>query len=286
MLSQDQIEHYQKKGYLHLPSAVDEAMLDRLELAIVKGIELDTHSSYTLWVHMGEARIACAFEKLLQSPQPLVYLEALGLPLVNDLMAELMGAGWFPSDGHAVLKQLGAPETVTWHRDLLHSRKGPSCMMGIYLDASEENDGALVVVEGSHLMHEGICEVKEMLCKHLPAKRGDIIVHDQMLAHTSSSLRNIPRRRVVYFTFHHPAQVMVDGHFDAELMALRQDLPALARAVYAHQQAHPADAVDALMPAHLQHELERIQSLRFQPPPASYCFEGPKGMLANWGPLS
>jgi Phytanoyl-CoA dioxygenase (PhyH) len=285
MLSPQQLDQYHQRGYLHLPAMVEPTLLDRLEKAIAIGIQQDTACIQTHWFELGQARIACFFDKLLESRQPQAFLGALGLPMVTALMEDVMGDGWFPSDGHAVLKQMGVPDQVSWHRDLLHSRQGPSCMMGIYLDNSEENDGALMVVEGSHLMPEDICQVKKMPCRHVPAQRGDIIVHDQMLAHSSSPLRRIIRRRVVYFTFHHPAQVMHDGHFNPELMTLRQALPALARAVHAHQAVHPSDPIDGLLPAPLQSELERIRSRRFQPPPSSYCFEEPH-ILTKLGPVS
>ena len=146
-------------------------------------------------------------------------------------------------------------------------------MLGIYLDPSAEDDGALMVVPGSHLMPEGICKVKDLPSRAVPAQPGDLIVHDQMLAHNSYHMRQIPRRRVVYFTFHAPAQVLHDGHFDPELMALRQDLPALAAQAHAHARSLPHPPFDWPLPMEMAAQLAHIQRRFFQPPPSEHCVE-------------
>lgn len=151
-------------------------------------------------------------------------LELLGLPTILEIARTLCGDDFFPIQEWAVIKHLGDDLPVLWHQDMVHGRSGTCFTMGIYLDDAVPGDGALQVIEGSHLDGRDICALLDQPRIDVPMRAGDVLIHDMMLAHGSEPLRSNSIRRVIYIEFLSAAHVAREGIYPREVVERRTRL--------------------------------------------------------------
>ena len=157
MLSQQQIDHYQDKGYLGVEgvfSAQEVAELQRVTDEFVeKSREVTQHTAeYDL-----EPDHTPEMPKLRRLKSPVtshpVYEAALRNDKVLDIVSRLVGTKAVRYNGNKLnMKSGGFGSPVEWHQDWAfypHSNDD-LLAVGICIDAMSEENGCLMVMPGSH----------------------------------------------------------------------------------------------------------------------------------------
>jgi hypothetical protein len=211
----------------------------------------------------------------------LTCLELLGFPPILALAQALCGDDFFLIQEFAVIKHRGDDNPVLWHKDMVHRRTGTCFTMGIYLDDADPGDGALQVIEGSHLDPRDICSLMDEPRLDVPMRAGDVLIHDMMLAHGSAPAHTRSLRRVIYFEFLSAAQVKREAIYPEEVVARRTRL--LHAATRLRTLRHPDEAPFPLpLPNPGEHDadlaleavLDEIYAAPIRARPSSYCING------------
>ena len=97
------------------------------------------------------------------------------------------------------------------------------------MDDAKFSEGALRFVPGSHLAGEPICALARQPAVEVPAKAGDVIVHDMMVAHSSEPMEGNALRRVIYLEFLSVELALGESIYTREEIDNRRRLPFAAR---------------------------------------------------------
>ncbi len=134
-----------------------------------------------------------------------------------------------------VIKVPNAGAAFAWHRDG-SLKTGPlperGVNFGIYLHASDTENGCLHVLPGSHRRGRIDLEALVEKCGHLPgalpvaAEPGDVVVYSRNLAHGSFANASPDLRVTVYFGYH--ARQTVEGIYAPEHIRQRMQVIPLA----------------------------------------------------------
>jgi ectoine hydroxylase-related dioxygenase (phytanoyl-CoA dioxygenase family) len=275
MLSTSSYNKFIENGFLRIPSFIPESLLHKLH-ALFDEL-MDTSVSVGKVVHENKGqKYVTSIEEICKKGN-LAALELVGYPPILKLAEQICGADFFMIQEFAVIKHMGDELPVLWHLDMLHERKGQCFTMGIYLDDVEEGDGALKIVPGSHTSGKTICELAKESFVEVPAKAGDVLIHDMMVAHSSDPMLKNKLRRVIYFEFLSAAHVHKENIYADELIERRTKLTQIGAAYYAAM--HPGEEkfiyqgnTNAIT-ENLHEELEEIYRNQIGARPSTYCFE-------------
>lgn len=239
-LSADQIEQFDRDGYLILRNRIGGDLLARLQDAAVQ------------WIADGQGLSADAGEdpdyNFAQRPDgPLLFrinylhakrqaasLELLGSPEVLEIARSLAGPNFVPTYESLVFKAEGDGAAIEWHQDAVHPRTRRIFNVDVYLDASRKGAGALRVAPGSQRAPVEICQLRDEYGWDAPGvvqvemEPGDVLVHDVMVVHGSEPTLHNPLRRTIYFEFRAAEQIEAEGPWDREWIDRRLRLVPLA----------------------------------------------------------
>ena len=180
-------EEYEKLGYEVFPSLIPNILIEKLRNLFEILMDINDSTEKVIIENNG-TKFVTNLEKICCKGD-LSCLELLGYPPILEIAEQICGNDFFMIQEFAVIKNLGDGLPVLWHQDMVNERKGKCFTMGIYLDNSDEDDGALCVIPESHLSNKPICEIMEKKFIQLPVKAGDVLIHDMMLAHKSEPLK-------------------------------------------------------------------------------------------------
>jgi hypothetical protein len=218
---------FETEGYCRLPGAVPRDALERLRDFIDGLLEPDTvpHKAIS---RAGAGAVVTNIDDLFAwgDPRP---LELLALPGIMEPASAVCGDDLFAVQEFAVIKHRGDPTPVLWHQDMVNRRSAPSLSVGVYLDDADAGDGALRFVPGSHLSDAPIAELARMPAVEVPAKAGDVIVHDMMIAHSSELMTTNALRRVIYLVFLSTELALGETIYPLEVVEARRRLLFAAR---------------------------------------------------------
>ncbi len=233
MLTDVEIDHYQKNGYVVLRQFIEMSEIEMLRhevMAMVQAAPVNNDSTVSMTGEHVEHPEDFSFSSLVEADQaqvlnrinyPLAHSRALRVAYANPkLMAaveDICGANFLPFAESIVIKMPNCGAPFDWHQDGTF-KTGWAPMrgvnFGIYLHASSIDNGCLYAVPGSHL--KGPADIATMLDSsgmHLVdaipivAAPGDVIVHSRNLVHGSYANRSQALRVTVYFGFHQPETV-------------------------------------------------------------------------------
>lgn len=259
-LSHTQLSHFSEQGWLHLPHRLDASLLARLRQAVdnlCTTAEPKTHVAEVTGSD-GKLYIIC-INSIVPKAEP-VFAVILASPWLRGIAESICGPDYFLVQDFAVIKTLGDGAPVNWHQDVVSAQPGKAIMVGLYLDASDDDNGALRIVPQSHRMQASICELEKMPHQSLAMQPGDVLVHDLMLAHSSGVLTTQQKRRVVYFEFMSAAHAVNERIYTPEFVAQR------SRVVPAAMKATQGDAA-------ARSELQEVYAKELKVKAAAYCFE-------------
>lgn len=199
-LNAEQKEYFEEHGFLKLPQAISPAIVDELRLAIDSlCLPENLHSDCAVLASSNQ-KFVVAIDKIVSKPNT-IFVELLGSPLLLSIAESLCGPDFFPVQDFAVIKTLGDRNEVKWHQDVITMAHQKTFMIGFYLDPTNDENGALRIIPGSHKSDLSICELEKMDYVSLDMEAGGILIHNLKLAHSSGELTTHLQRRVVYFEF-------------------------------------------------------------------------------------
>lgn len=264
-LEADQLDFFDRNGYLMLRGLVPPAMIDRLRADsaawMAAGREAgadpgDYHVARRDGVSV-PFRIDYVHEK-----SGTASLELLGSPQLLGVARSLAGPNFVPTYESLVFKGAGDGAPVQWHQDAYHPRGWRIANLDIYLDESRPGEGALRVVPGSQREVPDLCRME---ADHgwdppgaieIDARPGDVLIHDVMLVHGSPPVRGNRLRRTLYYEFRAAEQILAEGPWDVAWIERRMRLLPLALKTWAG--AHPGEPAFDWQP-----------DARWRPPPAA-----------------
>lgn len=273
-----QLEEFYKEGFLKLTNCISAELLNKLQVYFDEVIA-DEEDNQKVTITVGEQKFVTNIE-LLCYKNNLACLELLGAPLLLNIAQTICGKDFFAIQEFAVIKNSGDQLPVLWHQDMVNEQTGNNFTVGIYIDDANAGDGALKVIPKSHLSKKTICELAQEEALEVPMKRGDILIHDMMLAHCSDILQKNKKRRVIYFEFLSAKQVLNEHIYTQELVDNRTKLLAVATSYYKLQnpllpqfdwereQVSIYDSEDQIRTA-----LDSIYAMPIHAKPSNYCFE-------------
>ncbi|WP_028302677.1 phytanoyl-CoA dioxygenase family protein [Oceanospirillum beijerinckii] len=233
-VSKQQKDDYQKKGYTRLSNAIPSELLEKWQQ---RGAQLEKQA-IKAYYNGTPLTDACIIPDSIE-PRLMRYnnihiadaelsLELLSCPALTAIVRELCGRGAVPLQMDLVYKQQHPQPVTKWHQDALHPRNHPYLNIGIYLDNALEGDGCLRCTPGTQ--HHSL-DIEHISANHgwevpgaidIPAKAGDILIHDMMLLHGSMPKRSPGVRRTIYVEFRPVEGIMDSGVHSMEWVELRK----------------------------------------------------------------
>jgi ectoine hydroxylase-related dioxygenase (phytanoyl-CoA dioxygenase family) len=288
-LSEEQIEFFDTNGFLKIPGLIQGELLSRLQ------------DGGSLWIGDAQAEASSAsrnpdyaFAKrphgevmfridYLHDKGASASLELLGSPKILGIASSLCGHNFVPTYESMVFKQQGDGEAIRWHQDAVHPRRYRIFNLDLYLDRSEANAGALMVIPGTQTTLLDACEMERLHGWTPPGaivvemEPGDVLLHDVMVIHGSPRTVGKALRRTIYYEFRAAEQILQEGPWDREWIEQRMALiPEGLRAYHAAFPSEPtfdwkADA--EFRPDPDEDELT-LRVLHKTHTPGSYCSAG------------
>lgn len=277
-LSGEEIDSFDRDGYLVLRNRVPQEMIERLSDAaddsISKGLRLhgslEQSERYAYSITESDQYVI-RVNDLFREDDP-IFLELLGSEPITGIARSLAGENFLPVYDSLVVRNGGDEQEIRWHRDMGHDRSGRVCTVGVYLDASHRGDGALRVLPGTQSLPGDLCvfedEVNEGKRRYVEIEMnpGDVLIHDVMVVHGSAPVREQLRRRTVYFEFRDEGLLRKQPNCSAEWVGLRRGL------MDAAEMRADSDAADAPYSGEELDLIDRLSRTSNPIEPGHYCF--------------
>jgi ectoine hydroxylase-related dioxygenase (phytanoyl-CoA dioxygenase family) len=276
LLNEEQVNQFCQEGYLKLPNIVPQEVIQLLREAIERICVKDLNAPDISVIEVeGKGKFVAGIDTLCNKDEP-VFVQLLGSPFLLSIAEAICGADFFPVQEFAVLKILGDKTPVMWHQDVTNKSIGQTIMLGIYLDAANDENGALRIIPESHKSDLPLCDLQKMPYRSIEMQAGDILIHDLMLVHSSGILNTFPKRRVIYYEFMSSSLANNEQIYPSEMINNR--LSFIPLAIKEYVDAYPSAAF-----FNWQHpdkelftEIRTLKSI-FEVPlklkPANYCFD-------------
>jgi len=229
MLSPDQLSHYQEHGYLILKNWISEQEIQLMRKDVSRMIQDDTIKQDVAYTTLPDGR-----KVINRISRQLAHSETMrqvyGNPKILSTVASLYGPDFLPFAESIVIKMPTDGAPFPWHQDG-QFKTGPQpergVNFGIYLYPSNQNNGCLYVIPGSHL--KGQVDIQKQIeqhGQHLPnaipvaTNPGDVVLHSRNLIHGSFPNTSPDLRITVYFGFH--ARKTVEHVYPSDHIAKRE----------------------------------------------------------------
>lgn len=261
LLTPEQIEQFDRDGYLVLKQRIDPELLTRLQDAsqrwIAEGLDRGPQAgSDWLFADRPHGKTLWRVDYIHAKGEP-VSLELLGSRAVLGIAESLAGPDFVPTYEAMVIKAAGDGAPVPWHQDAVHARRHRLFNVDVYLDDSRSGAGALHVIPGSQTRRTDACALAETYGWELPGaievelEAGDVLIHDDMVVHGSPPATGNALRRTIYFEFRPAESILQDGPWTPEWMDDRLRLIPLALAERA-KWVGPNERFDWRISSHLK----------------------------------
>ena len=211
-LNKKQVETFNRCGYLHIPNAINAALLQYLQQdsdLLLRQIYQQLKSGT---IHPDHAFTCRLFQSYLNrvnnfhlhaGPKALALL---GHHLIQDIANKLCHQEHIVSVDMMIIKNLGDELAIPWHQDITFDQsKDKIIAVGVYLEPSNLDDAPLTLIRDSHTkVHQNIeqyANQNQSKQMSISAQAGDIIVHNPMLVHGSNPISKQSIRRTIYYEF-------------------------------------------------------------------------------------
>ncbi len=277
-ISSEQIATFDERGYLVLKNAIPASLLrdlrqsyDTLQQQLLENAQFDGLMNNVAIVHQGGQNFIARINNLFSFDTPF-FVQLLGLPTLQQAVQTLVEGDAIPIYESLLIKQKGDNQNIEWHRDMNHQSDSRIFTVGVYLDDSKSQQGALQVIPNSHLSSDSICEITrrwqqgDLTSAEVTTEAGDIVIHDVMLVHSSPPITEEARRRTVYFEFRSLEHAQANPLFSVSWIQQRQELNRYACHLWSQSRASIMDNESKLQDLYKQ-------QVRYEC--AEYCFEPP-----------
>jgi phytanoyl-CoA hydroxylase len=235
-LTQEQIDHYDKHGYLLIRKGCSEDMIDAYNAHIyhLRSLPIDEMEPWVknrMHLENGNYSEKTRFTTRVFCPHQYdsFSLQMMKLPIIRGAVAQLLGDEAMGIQSMYFFKEPGASGQAA-HQDYNYIRNEPNTLIGVWMamDDTDEENGCLWVLPGSHrfgLLKHGdvknrkehdpdMSEIEEIdLTQEIPVvmEKGDILIIHNLVVH--SSLRNRSpdrwRRANVFHYLRHDSVITV-----------------------------------------------------------------------------
>jgi ectoine hydroxylase-related dioxygenase (phytanoyl-CoA dioxygenase family) len=242
-LTPEQLRFYDENGYLVLRNWVTGELLERLQAAGDRWIEMGQQHPEErdfLYANREVGKVMWRVD-YVHNKQESASLELLGSPQVLAVAESMCGPNFVPTYESMVFKQEGDGEAVPWHQDAVQPRVHRIFNYDLYLDSSKAGGGALRVIPGSQIQKQDICGITDTFGWDHPdaivveMEPGDVLLHDVMVVHGSERAQGYALRRTIYYEFRAAEEIVEDGPWDREWIDRRMRLLPLGLEAYAKQ---------------------------------------------------
>jgi ectoine hydroxylase-related dioxygenase (phytanoyl-CoA dioxygenase family) len=281
-LTDEQIEFFDREGYLILRQWITGDLLARLQeagrhwIALGNGAE-EGHPDYAF----AQREIGRVFFRVdyLHDKGRSASLDMLGSPQVLGVAESLCGPNFIPTYESMVFKNEGDGEAIRWHQDAVHSRKTRVFNYDLYLDHSRAGAGALRVIPKGQTSIIDACGLEaEFGWDHPDAidvemEPGDVLLHDVMVPHGSARTLGASLRRTIYYEFRATEMIEEEGPWDKTWVDERRSL--IPAAIESFHESYPDEPVFEWRPSeNYRSDVTESLSLRTIHPThtkGSYC---------------
>jgi len=258
-LTPDEVSFFHDNGFLIVRNVVPDDLLARLRAETADLV--DRYRSYRKEPHIYYAPVeAKSFERMMEQeesadPENMLLwridkldgrvgsIDSLrALPFVRKAMAALLGDDVIHYNESFVLKQPHRAPPVPWHQDPSFKTRtydDPISTMDVYLDDTDEENGCIWVVPGSH--KRGSIDT-DALIEHygfdIPGavpvrmRAGDVAFHNNGCLHGSRANLSDRMRRIIYLAFQTRRQAAATGNYsEADLDRYRHRFESLGAVV-------------------------------------------------------
>ncbi len=216
-MTNKQLDCFHKDGYLRIEQPFGPEVLN-LWHKKVDLLESTLHpetASNTLFHATG--KVGRVNDLMRYYPEDVISL--LASDPIMEIAYKLCGEDAVPLSCDLLIKRSDPLSIINWHQDVVHSRDFPFIVIGIYLDDSNLNDGPLNVLKGSHFEKQNISQPDQHATpQEIPAKAGDIIIHDAMALHRSDIKKEPGKRRTIYVEMR-PYEAIIADRFQSKRWA-------------------------------------------------------------------
>jgi hypothetical protein len=238
-ITTEQKQHFVDNGFLKLPQAISSQLLHLLRVAVDNLIALDHQlPEATVLETANNQKFVVAIDKIVANKEA-IFAQLLGSKLLLSIAESLCGSDFFPVQDFIVIKTIGDQNQVLWHQDVISKSHAKTFMIGFYLDPTNDENGALRIIPGSHTSDLSICELQKMDYQSIDMEAGDILIHDLKIAHSSGELSSYLKRRVVYFEFMSASEVIKEELYAEAFVQLRTGL--IPNAICCFNQSFPEE---------------------------------------------
>ncbi len=246
-ISDEEVQFFYDNGYLVVREAIDQKVIDQVRDA-ARALQ-DRYTDYRkekgVYYTSPEAK---SFDEMMdgtasaQGNAVLWRIDDLAerlpevamlkrLPFVHNAMEALLGTELLQYNESFVTKPPRVGQPVLWHQDPSFKVKrtpDPISTIDIYLDKTDEENGCIWVVPGTH--KQGVIDVKSLMDQHgfdLPGaipvqmEPGDVAFHDNGCLHGSQANTSDRLRRIIYLAFQTLPQARASGKFDEAFIQQR-----------------------------------------------------------------
>lgn len=220
-MTSDQLESFRKEGYLRIeqPFSADVLSFWRKKTEILETTLKPETAINTFFSSTEE--VGRVNDLMRYFPEDAISF--LASDPIMEIAHDVCGKHAVPLSCDLLIKRNGTSSMFNWHQDVVHSRDFPFIVIGIYLDDSNLYDGQLSIIKGSHFAKQNIAEANKSTALDIPAKAGDIIVHDAMVLHRSESKAFPGKRRTIYVEMRPYEAIVADGFQSQKWADLRRE---------------------------------------------------------------
>lgn len=229
-LNQQQQNEYFSRGYTSVKNGVSSELLKRLQ-NMADNFEKNILDAYKNGKDTPSACIVQAKSTQHLTRYNDIYgvdwdttLDLLASSPMMAIFRDICGRGAVPLQMDILYKQPYSDSVVLWHQDAPYNRTYPYINVGIYLDDSDKEDGCLCYVPNTQHEKQDIEKLSQKYgwdipnSVELPAKAGDINLHDMMILHGSKPKKKLDVRRTIYVEIR-PYEGIIDDGFQSKKWA-------------------------------------------------------------------
>ncbi|MBQ4846607.1 phytanoyl-CoA dioxygenase family protein [Pseudoalteromonas sp. MMG005] len=263
---------FSQQGYIVIEQGIEAALLAQLQVyaqqllfdakvMAMQGKDLNNIAVYKQSGQLSISRINDLFRYQVHFASLLTHLNVL------NVAEALIGEPVLPVYESLVIKDPINTESFDWHRDMAVRSDERIVTMGIYLDDSLAEQGALKVIPGSQVQAHSVCEFKEAVeqgsvaSQNIAVKAGDVVIHHVNTVHGSDKQLTNDLRRTIYFEFRAVSHLKNNPRFSEHWLNQRVRLMEQLKSKATGNDSHAI-----VLPTDFYQEQLRIE-------PAEYCFK-------------
>lgn len=210
-------EFYEENGYLLVPRLFDAAEVDEMRDALARILAAESGEANHSWSAVEDRTLVLKGHHDLQYMDA-VFTRMVAHPRIVGVLKELIGPNVQLHHSKMLVKppEQGAPFPMHQDYPYFPHERHSVLAASVHLDATDEENGCLYVIPGSHklgpLESEGASHTVDYTLESgtpCPAHAGDVLFFNYLTIHGSGVNRSTRTRRNVLFQYRDPADAPV-----------------------------------------------------------------------------